>query len=182
MLLSIDVRSICSCRENLQLLRQRYYYATWKADGTRYMMLITGDGCYLIDRKFLFQRISMRFPCRYSKGVYIFIYFTFFFIFANSFYISGNLEDQWPLNYIFNSLLNNSWMFFLFNHITFKGTPERNHHYTLLDGEMIIDMDPHTHKQERRYLIYDLIAINQVSLTQVHTLIVNCSFKILPTS
>ncbi|MED6226424.1 hypothetical protein PIB30_103576, partial [Stylosanthes scabra] len=28
-------------RENLQLLRQRYYYATWKADGTRYMMLIT---------------------------------------------------------------------------------------------------------------------------------------------
>lgn len=102
-------------RENLQLLRQRYYYATWKADGTRYMMLITGDGCYLIDRKFLFQRISMRFPCRYSKG----------------------------------------------------GTPERNHHYTLLDGEMIIDTDPHTHKQERRYLIYDLIAINQVSLTQM---------------
>ena len=33
---------------------------------------------------------------------------------------------------------------------------------------MIIDTDPHTHKQERRYLIYDLIAINQVSLTEVH--------------
>ncbi|KAH1194868.1 mRNA-capping enzyme [Glycine max] len=47
------------------------------------------------------------------------------------------------------------------------GTPERNHHYTLLDGEMIIDTDPHTHKQERRYLIYDLIAINQVSLTEL---------------
>ncbi|XP_058738029.1 uncharacterized protein LOC131610167 isoform X3 [Vicia villosa] len=102
-------------REKLQLLRQRYYYATWKADGTRYMMLITGDGCYLIDRKFHFQRISMRFPCKYSNG----------------------------------------------------GTPERNHHYTLLDGEMIIDTDPHTHKQERRYLIYDLIAINQVSLTEM---------------
>ncbi|KAH1258273.1 mRNA-capping enzyme [Glycine max] len=77
-------------RDNLQLLRQRYYYATWKADGTRYMMLITCDG-----------------------------------------------------------------------------TPERNHHYTLLDGEMIIDTDPHTHKQERRYLIYDLMAINQVSLTEL---------------
>ncbi|KAK7285378.1 hypothetical protein RJT34_20147 [Clitoria ternatea] len=102
-------------RENLQLLRQRYYYATWKADGTRYMMLITWDGCYLIDRKFLFRRINMRFPCKYSNG----------------------------------------------------GTPERNHHYTLLDGEMIIDMDPLTHKQERRYLIYDLIAINQVSLTEL---------------
>jgi len=52
--------------------------------------------------------------------------------------------------------------------INIKGTPERNHHYTLLDGEMIIDRDPHTHKQERRYLIYDLMAINQVSLTEVH--------------
>ncbi|XP_040870007.1 mRNA-capping enzyme isoform X3 [Glycine max] len=102
-------------RDNLQLLRQRYYYATWKADGTRYMMLITCDVCYLIDRKFFFQRINMRFPCRYTNG----------------------------------------------------GTPERNHHYTLLDGEMIIDTDPHTHKQERRYLIYDLMAINQVSLTEV---------------
>ncbi|XP_015969540.1 uncharacterized protein LOC107492978 isoform X1 [Arachis duranensis] len=101
--------------ENLQLLRQRYYYATWKADGTRYMMLITFDGCYLIDRKFLFRKINMRFPCRYSNG----------------------------------------------------GTPEKNHHYTLLDGEMIIDMDPHTHKQERRYLIYDLMAINQVSVTEL---------------
>ncbi|XP_040870005.1 mRNA-capping enzyme isoform X1 [Glycine max] len=102
-------------RDNLQLLRQRYYYATWKADGTRYMMLITCDVCYLIDRKFFFQRINMRFPCRYTNG----------------------------------------------------GTPERNHHYTLLDGEMIIDTDPHTHKQERRYLIYDLMAINQVSLTEL---------------
>ena len=64
------------CSDNLQLLRQRYYYATWKADGTRYMMLITCDACYLIDRKFLFRRINMRFPCRYSNGVYIFIQFT----------------------------------------------------------------------------------------------------------
>ncbi|KAI4301275.1 hypothetical protein L6164_034568 [Bauhinia variegata] len=102
-------------RDNLQLLRQRYYYATWKADGTRYMMLITRDGCYLIDRKFHFRRVHMRFPCRYSNG----------------------------------------------------GTPERNHHYTLLDGEMIIDTDPHTQKQERRYLIYDLMAINERSVTEL---------------
>ncbi|MED6181163.1 hypothetical protein PIB30_016917 [Stylosanthes scabra] len=68
----------------------------------------------LRQRKFLFRKISMRFPCRYSSG----------------------------------------------------GTPEMNHHYTLLDGEMIIDTDPHTHKQERRYLIYDLMAINQVSVTE----------------
>lgn len=50
--------------DNLQLLRQRYYYATWKADGTRYMMLITVHGCYLIDRNFSFRRVQLRFPLK----------------------------------------------------------------------------------------------------------------------
>eukprot|EP00252_Welwitschia_mirabilis_P009903 TRINITY_DN22838_c0_g1_i1.p1 TRINITY_DN22838_c0_g1~~TRINITY_DN22838_c0_g1_i1.p1 ORF type:complete len:663 (-),score=125.64 TRINITY_DN22838_c0_g1_i1:857-2845(-) len=49
-------------RAHLQLLRQRYYYATWKADGTRYMMFITREGSYLIDRKFNFRRVQVRFP------------------------------------------------------------------------------------------------------------------------
>uniref|UniRef100_A0A7N0ZWK1 mRNA guanylyltransferase n=1 Tax=Kalanchoe fedtschenkoi TaxID=63787 RepID=A0A7N0ZWK1_KALFE len=101
-------------RDNLQLLRQRYYYATWKADGTRYMMLLTVDGCYLIDRNFTFRRVQMRFPCRSTNG----------------------------------------------------SAPEFLHHYTLLDGEMIIDTVPDSQKQERRYLIYDLIAINQISLVE----------------
>ncbi|CAN6690635.1 unnamed protein product [Malus baccata var. baccata] len=102
-------------RDNQQLLRQRYYYATWKADGTRYMMLITWDGCYLIDRKFFFRRVQMRFPCKFSNKV----------------------------------------------------IPEKTHNFTLLDGEMIIDTDPNTQKQDRRYLIYDVIAINQVSLVEL---------------
>ncbi|XP_010654205.1 uncharacterized protein LOC100256199 [Vitis vinifera] len=101
-------------RDNLQLLRQRYYYATWKADGTRYMMLITVDGCYLIDRTFTFRRVQMRFPCK----------------------------------------------------ITNDGFVEKTHHFTLLDGEMIIDTMPDSQKQERRYLIYDLMAINQVSVIE----------------
>uniref|UniRef100_A0A5B6Z2J7 mRNA guanylyltransferase n=1 Tax=Davidia involucrata TaxID=16924 RepID=A0A5B6Z2J7_DAVIN len=101
-------------RDNLQLLRQRYYYATWKADGTRYMMLITMDGCYLIDRNFCFRRVQMRFPCKNTN----------------------------------------------------EGLAEKTHHYTLLDGEMIIDTLPDTRKQERRYLIYDLMAINQVSVIE----------------
>ncbi|KAJ0520295.1 putative mRNA (guanine-N(7)-)-methyltransferase [Helianthus annuus] len=99
-------------RDNLQLLRQRYYYATWKADGTRYMMLITWNGCYLIDRNFNFRSVQLRFPC-------------------------GNVNE---------------------------GAAGNTHNYTLLDGEMIVDTDPSTHKQERRYLIYDLIAINKTSL------------------
>ncbi|XP_042017765.1 mRNA-capping enzyme-like isoform X1 [Salvia splendens] len=103
-------------RENLQLLRQRYYYATWKADGTRYMMLITMDGCYLIDRHFSFRRVQMRFPCRHTNE---------------------------------------------------KGGAERMyHHFTLLDGEMVIDTMPDTQKQERRYLVYDMMAVNQVSLVE----------------
>ncbi|KAL3622822.1 hypothetical protein CASFOL_033430 [Castilleja foliolosa] len=102
-------------RDNLQLLRQRYYYATWKADGTRYMMLITMDGCYLVDRHFSFRRVQMRFPCRHSNE---------------------------------------------------KGFPEKYHHYTLLDGEMIIDTVPDSRKQERRYLIYDMMAINTMSIVE----------------
>ncbi|KNA16349.1 hypothetical protein SOVF_089770 [Spinacia oleracea] len=95
-------------RDNLQLLRQRYYYATWKADGTRYMLLLCPDGAYLVDRSFKFRRVQMRFPCK-------------------------NMTDL--------------------------------HQYTLLDGEMIIDTIS-SERQERRYLIYDLIAINRVSLAE----------------
>lgn len=101
-------------RDNLQLLRQRYYYATWKADGTRYLMLITWDGCYLIDRNFYFRKVQLRFPCK-------------------------NVNE---------------------------GVDGTTHHFTLLDGEMVIDTEPSTKKQERRYLIYDLMAINNVSLVE----------------
>ncbi|XP_058080424.1 uncharacterized protein LOC131228639 isoform X3 [Magnolia sinica] len=103
-------------RENLQLLRQRYYYATWKADGTRYMMLITSEGCYLIDRNFCFRRVQMRFPLKPTN--------------------EGNRS-------------------------------ERTHDLTLLDGEMILDTVPTTQKLERRYLIYDLMALNSQSVIEV---------------
>ncbi|PIA38958.1 hypothetical protein AQUCO_02700264v1 [Aquilegia coerulea] len=100
-------------RDNLQLLRQRYYYATWKADGTRYMMLITCDGCYLVDRNFCFRRVQMRFPLRQTN----------------------------------------------------EGLAKETHNLTLLDGEMVIDT-LEEQKQTRRYLIYDLIAINSVSVIE----------------
>ncbi|XP_010423938.1 PREDICTED: mRNA-capping enzyme isoform X1 [Camelina sativa] len=100
-------------RESLQLLRQRYYYATWKADGTRYMMLLTIDGCYLIDRSFKFRRVQMRFPCKHSNG----------------------------------------------------GMSDKVHHYTLLDGEMVIDT-PTGEQARRRYLVYDMVAINGESVVE----------------
>ncbi|XP_006662831.1 mRNA-capping enzyme-like [Oryza brachyantha] len=96
--------------ENLQLLRQRYYFATWKADGTRYMMLIMRDGCFLIDRNFCFRRVQMRFPHR-------------------------NLNDGL-------------------------------HEMTLIDGEMIIDTVPDS-GLKRRYLAYDLMALDSVSKTKL---------------
>lgn len=102
-------------RDNIQLLKQRYYYATWKADGTRYMMLITWDGCYLIDRKFCFRRVRMRFPLKS-------------------------------------------------NH---EGFDKETHNFTLLDGEMVIETLRDTQQQVRRYLIYDVIAINNVSLVEL---------------
>lgn len=96
---------------NLQLLRQRYYSVTWKADGTRYMMLITHDGCYLINRKFHFRRVQMRFPLKHALS--------------------------------------------------------KTHNLTLLDGEMVIDLIPETQQQKRRYLIYDIMMLNQKSLVQL---------------
>ncbi|MCL7039703.1 hypothetical protein MKW94_014887, partial [Papaver nudicaule] len=101
-------------RDNLQLLRQRYYYATWKADGTRYMMLITSHDCFLVDRNFNFRRVQMRFPLKQT------------------------------------------------NEVLRKDT----HNYTLLDGEMVIDTVPETQKKERRYLVYDVMAINAVSIIE----------------
>ncbi|MCL7036532.1 hypothetical protein MKW94_027471, partial [Papaver nudicaule] len=105
-------RPVSLNRENLQLLRQRYYYATWKAGGTRYMMLITSDGCFLIDINFNFRRVQMRFPLKQTN----------------------------------------------------KYLGEDTHNLTLLDGEMVIEASPQ--KKERRYLIYDLMAINSVSIIE----------------
>lgn len=52
-----------------------------------------------------------------------------------------------------------------------KALAEKTHHYTLLDGEMIIDTLPDSKKQERRYLIYDLMAVNHVSVVEVRMLV-----------
>ncbi|MCL7045554.1 hypothetical protein MKW94_011083 [Papaver nudicaule] len=100
--------------DNLQFLRQVDYRVTWKADGTRYMMLVNSDGCYLIDRKFNFRRVQMRFPLAQENGIF----------------------------------------------------SKATHNLTLLDGEMVINTDPETHKQERRYLVFDVMAINGVSVIE----------------
>ena len=54
-----------------------------------------------------------------------------------------------------------------FSSLADKGSAEKTHHFTLLDGEMIIDTVPDSQKQERRYLIYDLIVINHVPVIEV---------------
>ena len=41
---------------------------------------------------------------------------------------------------------------------------------TLLDGEMVIDVVPETQQRTRRYLIYDIMMLNQESLVQVNVL------------
>ena len=144
-------------RDNLQLLRQRYYYATWKADGTRYMMLITVDGCYLIDRTFTFRRVQMRFPCKSTNEVNMHASFR---------KISG-LQS-------FTSRIKCRWLVIWRYYIYCKALADKTHHFTLLDGEMIIDTLPDTQKQERRYLIYDLMAINQISVVEVRFALKKC--------
>lgn len=51
---------------NIQLLHQKPYRVSWKADGTRYMMLIQkADEVYFFDRdNSVFQVEGLRFPLR----------------------------------------------------------------------------------------------------------------------
>ena len=49
-------------RDNMDQIAKQEYHVTWKADGTRYMLLLMIDGCYLVDRKFSIRRVQMRFP------------------------------------------------------------------------------------------------------------------------
>ena len=51
------------------------------------------------------------------------------------------------------------------------------HHFTLLDGEMIIDTLPDKQRQERRYLIYDMVAINGQSVVEVGTVFLSSIFN-----
>ena len=49
-------------RDNLDLINRRPYKITWKADGTRYLILILGPSVYLINRSYDVRRAQMRFP------------------------------------------------------------------------------------------------------------------------
>lgn len=41
---------------------------TWKADGTRYMLILLRWGTYLVDRKFAIKRVQMRWPTPLRAG------------------------------------------------------------------------------------------------------------------
>lgn len=41
---------------------------TWKADGTRYMLVLLRWGTYLVDRKFSITRVQMRWPTPLQPG------------------------------------------------------------------------------------------------------------------
>lgn len=98
-------------RKNMDLLRDRRYWVTWKADGTRYLVVIMRWGTYLVDRSMNVRRVQMRWP-------------------------SVVPEDQ--------------------KHKSPVGLPQ---HRTLLDGEMVVDVDAVGVKR-RRFLIYDIVSIN----------------------
>lgn len=42
------------------------YWVTYKADGTRYMLLLTRCGVFVINRDFEFQRVEQRFPSSFK--------------------------------------------------------------------------------------------------------------------
>lgn len=60
--------------KNLELLSKKPYRVSWKADGTRYMMLIKQTNeIYFFDRdNSCFQVSGMRFPCRDDLNTHIY--------------------------------------------------------------------------------------------------------------
>jgi mRNA-capping enzyme len=50
--------------DNMDLLRASRYWVSWKADGTRYMLVTLKTGCYLMNRACEVVRVQMRFPSR----------------------------------------------------------------------------------------------------------------------
>ncbi|KAM9778988.1 mRNA-capping enzyme isoform X2 [Syngnathus typhle] len=60
-------------RENLSFLEQRPYKVSWKADGTRYMMVINGrDEVFMIDRdNTVFHIANLEFPFRKDLRVHL---------------------------------------------------------------------------------------------------------------
>ncbi|EDO40094.1 predicted protein [Nematostella vectensis] len=61
-------------RQNIRFLHEKDYRVSWKADGTRYMMLVVGEGqVYLIDRdNAVFSAPQFRFPQRKNPREHIF--------------------------------------------------------------------------------------------------------------
>lgn len=53
-------------RSNLDLLTKKRYWMSYKADGTRYMLLLTQHGVFVINREFEFQRVESRFPLSFK--------------------------------------------------------------------------------------------------------------------
>ncbi|KAK2884298.1 hypothetical protein Q8A67_017935 [Cirrhinus molitorella] len=60
-------------RRNIRLVEQNVYKVSWKADGTRYMMLIDGkDEVYMIDRdNSVFQIANLEFPFRKDLRIHL---------------------------------------------------------------------------------------------------------------
>ncbi|PSC72146.1 mRNA-capping enzyme isoform X1 [Micractinium conductrix] len=97
---------------NKGLLEERQYWVTWKADGTRYMLVLLRWGTYLVDRKFAIRRVQMRWPTPLQPGQ--------------------------PA----------------------KAPTGPAHHWTVLDGEMVVDDIMEEDRQERRFLAYDMVMLN----------------------
>uniref|UniRef100_T1IYM1 mRNA guanylyltransferase n=1 Tax=Strigamia maritima TaxID=126957 RepID=T1IYM1_STRMM len=68
------VQSVSMDVENLEFLKQTPYKVSWKADGTRYMMLIDGENqVYLLDRdNCVFQISNLKFPRRKFPDEHVF--------------------------------------------------------------------------------------------------------------
>lgn len=121
-------------RSNVSLLAARRYWVTWKADGTRYMLLVLRTGTYLIDRKLAVRRLQLRFPMRDEAEERE----------REAARRAAAAAGKPPPPR--------------------KPRMPALHDGTLMDGELVVDEDKATGTRSVRFLAYDLMALNGRSL------------------
>ncbi|GAB5353583.1 hypothetical protein AAMO2058_000047700 [Amorphochlora amoebiformis] len=145
-------------RRNMALPERWRYCITWKADGTRALVLVMSHGVYLIDRSFSVTRTNIRFPLMKRP----FPKYSYANFDENDYLAPEDPQDYEALVEAEAEIEEGKdiiWPPPAGQAPNFSGT----HHGTLFDAELTLDRLPNG-GTEPRVLIYDLLALNMRSV------------------
>ena len=171
---------------------------TWKADGTRYLLLVCIWGCYLVDRAFRVRRVQMRFPRstdgplggakRCAAGAQSLSLCTTAAAAPCTRSMDSALTGKQPQQmchtsraalqrFPFSLVKSTAAVMLHQAGASTVGCTSREltqmqglraagpQHFTLMDGELVVDLDIMTDQKSYRFLAYDLVMDNGANLT-----------------